>query len=269
MLLRRIGNKSKIAKDIIKYFPHHTFYIEPFFGAGGLFFNKPLAKYNYLNDLDGDIFNLFHVLQYNKDEFYDFVESVPYDKTTFKWFMKLEPVNDIEKAVKFIVLSNWSYLGNGKSLKFGMDNNKKITLQNIKHTYNYLFRNKDANIKFNNADFRVFLNEFGFVHDGLDKQNAFIYCDPPYLGTDDNYSDSFKEQDFRDLVQTCIDSGIKFAISEFDNEIVKTIALENNLNIIPICERRTLKSRNIEILITNYEIPKNLFTENINNIKQT
>lgn len=259
MLLRRVGNKSRIAKDIIKYFPHHTLYIEPFFGAGGLFFNKPLAKYNYLNDLDGDIFNLFHVLQYNKDEFYDFVESVPYDKTTFKWFMKLEPANDIEKAVKFIVLSNWSYLGNMDCLVFVMQNNKKITLQNIKHAYNYLIKNKDANIQFNNADFRVFLNEFAFRHKDYDREKSFIYCDPPYLKTTDTYSDSFKEQDFRDLVQTCIDSGIKFAISEFDNEIVKNIALENNLNIILICERRTLKSRNIEILITNYETNNVLF----------
>ena len=33
-------------------------YIEPFFGAGGMFFNKRKAKYNVLNDLDSEIFNL-------------------------------------------------------------------------------------------------------------------------------------------------------------------------------------------------------------------
>ena len=45
MILRRLGNKSKIAADIQKHFPQHKIYIEPFFGAGGMFFNKPKAKY--------------------------------------------------------------------------------------------------------------------------------------------------------------------------------------------------------------------------------
>ena len=62
MILRRLGNKKKIAKEIQKYFPPHKIYIEPFFGAGGMFFNKPKAKYNIVNDLDSDVFNLFQVV---------------------------------------------------------------------------------------------------------------------------------------------------------------------------------------------------------------
>lgn len=111
MLLRRIGNKSKIAKNIIKYFPHHTLYIEPFFGAGGLFFNKPLAKYNYLNDSDSNIHNLFMCLQFKTKEFYNFIELLPYNKDTWNWLKSLEPANNIEKAVKFIILSNYGYMG--------------------------------------------------------------------------------------------------------------------------------------------------------------
>ena len=59
MILRRLGNKQAIAHKIIPYFPPHKIYIEPFFGAGGMFFNKPKAKYNIVNDLDSDVFNLF------------------------------------------------------------------------------------------------------------------------------------------------------------------------------------------------------------------
>ena len=68
MILRRLGNKKKIAKDIQQYFPPHKIYIEPFFGAGGMFFNKPKAKYNIVNDLDSDVFNLFQVVMNQKDE---------------------------------------------------------------------------------------------------------------------------------------------------------------------------------------------------------
>ena len=46
MCVSRKGNKAKIADKIIPYFPKHISYIELFFGAGGMFFNKPTAKYN-------------------------------------------------------------------------------------------------------------------------------------------------------------------------------------------------------------------------------
>lgn len=44
MILRRIGNKKRLLQKIISFFPKHEIYIEPFFGAGGIFFSKPLAK---------------------------------------------------------------------------------------------------------------------------------------------------------------------------------------------------------------------------------
>jgi len=68
MILRRLGNKSQIAGEIQKYFPQHSIYIEPFFGAGGMFFNKPKANCNIVNDIDSDVYNLFQVLIDKKEE---------------------------------------------------------------------------------------------------------------------------------------------------------------------------------------------------------
>jgi DNA adenine methylase len=46
MILNRLGNKRRLASKIITYIPNHTLYIELFFGAGGLFFNKkPIAPH--------------------------------------------------------------------------------------------------------------------------------------------------------------------------------------------------------------------------------
>ena len=59
MILRRRGNKKEIASLIQKHFPPHKIYIELFFGAGGMFFNKPVVRYNFINDIDNDVFNLW------------------------------------------------------------------------------------------------------------------------------------------------------------------------------------------------------------------
>ena len=63
MFFKREGNKSKYSNEIIKYFPKHTTYIEGFVGVGGIFFNKPLAKYNILNDSSQFIYSVYEILK--------------------------------------------------------------------------------------------------------------------------------------------------------------------------------------------------------------
>ena len=80
MILLRLGNKQRIAMDIQKYFPQHKIYIEPFFGAGGMFFNKPKVKHNIVNDLDSDVFNLYQVVLNQKEELMELYKITPYLK---------------------------------------------------------------------------------------------------------------------------------------------------------------------------------------------
>ncbi len=86
-----------------------------------------------------------------------------------------------------------------------------------------------------------------------------IYCKPPYLGTTDNYSNSFTENDSIRLFDCLQNAGCKFAISEFDNEFILNQAKERCLNIVYIGERKNIGNRRTEILITNYEKQKSLF----------
>ena len=88
MILRRLGNKKKIAKEIQNHFPPHKIYIEPFFGAGGMFFNKPKAKYNIVNDLDSDVFNLFQVVMNQKEELEKAFYMMPIHSDLLKYWKK-------------------------------------------------------------------------------------------------------------------------------------------------------------------------------------
>jgi DNA adenine methylase len=250
MILKRLGNKSRIAKDILQYFPQHNTYIELFFGAGGMFFNKTPVKYNFLNDLDSNVINLFEVLMNHKKELQEYLEFAPYHEEFFKKCKTDTPKNNIEKAVYFVVLSNSGYLGKPDTLKFGQGNQKFITIQNIEKTYLFL---ASCNNQFLNKDFKKVIKAINFK-DKLDKKASFIYADPPYLDTDDNYSNSFTEQDSQDLFELLVNSGIKFAMSEFEHPFVLEQAKKHNLNIITIGERQSLKKRSTEILITNYKI---------------
>ena len=259
MILRRLGNKKKVAKLIVPHFPAHKIYIEPFFGAGGIYFNKPIAKYNILNDLDGDVFNLFQVTKNRKSELLDFLNSTPFDQTLFNFWVKNKEMDPIAKAARFLILSNLSYLGKMDTMVLNFNTSFNTLIRSIYGCENF------SRSRFTNFDFRDLFKKISYQQDGRnDEEKTFIYCDPPYLTTTNNYSNSFTEQDTTDLFDTVIKTGCKFAISEFDNPFVLELAKKHNLEVITIGERQNLKNRRTEILIVNYKSPAlySLFSHN-------
>lgn len=256
MILRRLGNKQGIADKIQTYFPSHEIYIEPFFGAGGMFFNKPKARHNILNDLDSDVFNLFNTITNKGDEFKECLELTPYSSELFEYWKNNKETDEIKKAVRFIYLSNFGYLGQETVINIDNRNHKQNAILNYEKTKLFL---KDCSLKFTNFDFRKAIKTIKTTEDLVVKK-TFIYCDPPYLGTMDNYSDSFKENDSFDLFELLCCSGCKFAMSEFDHPFIIEQAKNRGLNLIIIGERKNLKNRRTEILVTNYQNAPTLFS---------
>lgn len=62
-IMRYFGGKWRLAPWIISFFPAHRTYTESFAGAASVLLRKPRAHAEVLNDLDGEITNLFRVLR--------------------------------------------------------------------------------------------------------------------------------------------------------------------------------------------------------------
>ena len=60
------GNKSCIVNTILTVMPKHSVYIEPCMGSAEVFFRKSRAEKEILNDYNGDLVNLFRVIQDNE-----------------------------------------------------------------------------------------------------------------------------------------------------------------------------------------------------------
>lgn len=247
MILNRLGNKTELAPKIISYFPKHDIYIEPFFGAGGMFFNKPRAKYNFLNDLDNDVYNLFRQLLDNKTELVEKLILTPITETQFKeWGKGKREEDDMMNAIRFLIISNFGLYGKSSTLRIGAVSPKAVILREIEKTFKAI-----SNVYFFNSDFRKVFNKCDYKSN---KAKTFCYCDPPYLDTDDNYSASFKHEDSEDLFNTLQDADIRWAMSEFDHPFILEQAEKRGLNVHYLGERKNLHNRRMEILVTNYEI---------------
>jgi len=260
MILKRLGNKQAIANDVIGYFPQHSTYIEPFFGAGGIYFNKPKAKYNLLNDVDSDVFNLFQVIRNQKNELEQAFYAMPIHTDLLKYWKTNKETEPINKALRFLLLSNFTYLGKQDTIRLSiMDCNR-----GEKERFNKLINETNEKLykaTFGNFDFRIFLSNIGWHERRPNfRKRTFIYADPPYLNTTSTYSDNgWNEKDLTELFEKLIECDCNFALSEFENDIILEMVKKYNLNIITVGEKRNLKNMRIEILITNYENAPTLF----------
>ena len=253
MILTRQGNKQRIADKIQEQFPRHRTYIELFFGAGGLFFNKNLSPNNICNDVDCDVSNLWNEVRFNKEDLIKEIKLLPIHDDLWKTYKKQKPIDKTLRAAIFLMYSNFGYMGKPDSLGFSAScNYKYMILSKIDKTFDKL---KD--VLFMNEDFRNVLNKIKYRNE-KEKEDTFIYSDPPYIGTYD-YKKGWNEKDVKDCFNVTFNSGFKGAMSEFNHPFIIEQAKQRNLNIITIGERQNMKNRKIEILITNYENAPTLF----------
>lgn len=256
-LVYREGGKQSLAKSILPYIPSHKVYVELFFGAGGLFFNKPLAPINILNDLDKEIFNLYTIIKDKKDKLIEQLELLPNDQNLFLYWKKNKETDNIQKAVRFLYLTNYSYMGTGESFHTIWDRTsyKENLIQNIENVYVNLVKSHST---FFNMDFRKVIDSLA-LKTKKDRQNTFIYADPPYLNTRNRYNvpEKWNYNDSKDLFDILIKSGCKFLLSEFDNPLILELAESHKLRVIELVTRQALKAQRNEILITNMKTINN------------
>ncbi|CAM4176598.1 MULTISPECIES: hypothetical protein [Flavobacterium] len=248
MILTRLGNKRKMKEHLYSYFPEHKMRIELFFGAGGSYFYLPEPKYSILNDLDDDVTNLYHVIKTDRKEFEKEILMMPITQNLIKYWKNNQESDPIKKALRFILLSNFTYLGKGDTLRLGLDNTKRVLIKNIEPTFLKL-----QNTKITNDDFRNVIPKISFSKKLLTKKQSFVYLDPVYLDTEHYYKvPKWTETDTLDCFKIMQNSGINCAMSEFDNEMILDFASDFKMKVNYLKNRTNIRNRRNEILITNY-----------------
>ena len=81
--LKYPGSKWRIANWIISYIPEHRSYVEPYLGSGAVFFNKARSPIETINDLDGDVVNLFQCIREDSKKLAALVASTPYSRQQY------------------------------------------------------------------------------------------------------------------------------------------------------------------------------------------
>ena len=99
------GAKWSLAEWIIGHFPDHHSYLEPFFGSGAVLFSKARSAIETVNDIDGDVINLFTWIREDPDRLANAIYWTPYAREVYNraWEAQHSEKDSFQRAVDFYI----------------------------------------------------------------------------------------------------------------------------------------------------------------------
>lgn len=226
-VFRYPGSKWSIAEWIIEHFPdgyEKMVYLEPFFGSGAVFFNKCPGVVETVNDLDGDVVNLFRILRERPEDLKRMLELTPYSREEYD--QSFESCEDpLEQARRFMVKTTQAIgakLGHGKC---GWRNHKSTRIGGTACKWAGITETIDA------AALRLRGSTKNLVQiekmDALrliqryNTPDALIYIDPPYVRSTRKsgalYVHEMTDDQQKQMLDLIVTSKAKIIISGYNN----------------------------------------------------
>ena len=182
-LLRWHGGKWRIAPWIISQFPPHRYYTETFGGAASVLLQKPRAFAEVYNDLDGELVNLFRVLQKPRqaENLIYLLKTTPFARKEFNrsYGSIKEP---IEKARRLVIRS---FMGFGSNAHTASHKTGFRSFSNRSHTtpaHDWANFPIELQIIVERLQGVVIENRPAIeIMSQHDTEDTLHYCDPPYL----------------------------------------------------------------------------------------
>ena len=101
-LINYFGGKWRLAPWIIENLPAHKIYIEPFGGSLSVLLRKERSKREIINDVDGELVNLYRVARDQGKELQEKLRLTAHSRSEYR--LSMEPADDpIEQARRTVV----------------------------------------------------------------------------------------------------------------------------------------------------------------------
>lgn len=230
-VLKYPGSKWSTANWIISNFPagyEKMTYIEPFFGSGAVFFNKKRSVIETVNDLDGNVVNLFKVIRERPEELARLIEFTPWSRQEYKGSYEMTG-ESLEDARRFLVRM-WQAIGAKSSDITGWRNNIKGNNGNLTQFNNRLPQGiLEASSRLKHGEgclVQIECQPATRLIERHKKQNVFIYADPPYVRSTRSgriYAHEMADQDHIELLEILLKHPGPVMISGYDNEIYENL----------------------------------------------
>ncbi|MEQ9905005.1 DNA adenine methylase [Pectobacterium aroidearum] len=224
-----IGGKRRLAKHILPLFPAHTCYVEPFCGAAALYFLKHPSKAEVINDINGELVNLYRVVKHHLEEFVRQFKWALVSRQIYKWLQAVpeETLTDIQRAARFYYLQKQAFGGKVEDRTFG-------TATTSAPRFNLLRIEEELSMAHLRLS-RTVIEHLGWAEciQRYDRPHTLFYCDPPYWGTE-GYGVEFGLENYVQMAQLARDIRGKMIISVNDIPEMRQVFEGLNLQSVGI-----------------------------------
>lgn len=175
-----IGGKRRLADHLIPRFPKHECYVEVFAGGAALYFMRPPAAVEVINDINGDLVNLYRVVQHHLEEFVRQFKWALTSRQVFKWLQDTRPetLTDIQRAARFYPLQHNCFGGKIEGQTFGTATTTPpgLNLLRLEETLSAAHLRLAATF-IERLDWKACIDRY-------DRPHTLFYLDPPYWETE-------------------------------------------------------------------------------------
>ena len=213
------GGKTKVAGALASLIEkaQHQCYCEPFMGGARVFFAmKNPVKCEVLNDINGELVNLFRVVKHHKNAL---MEEFVWGLNARAEFVHLqqtppETLTDIQRAHRFFYLQKTSFGGGAKT--YGYDTKQRARLDPTR--FDAHLEKVQKRLRSVNVEHLPWQNAI----ERYDRPHTLFYLDPPYHGHEDVYGKGiFAERDFAEIAHTLARIKGQFVLSLNDTPQVR------------------------------------------------
>ncbi|CAG9184346.1 DNA adenine methylase [Cupriavidus respiraculi] len=175
-----IGGKRRLAETLLSRFPAHQCYVEVFAGGAALFFMRPPAQVEVINDVNGELVNLYRVVQHHLEEFVRQFKWALTSRQVFQWLKETKPatLTDIQRAARFYYLQQNCFGGKVDGQTFGTATTTPPGLNLLRLEENLSAAHlRLASAFVEHLDWSACLARY-------DRAHTLFYMDPPYWETE-------------------------------------------------------------------------------------
>lgn len=221
-----IGGKRRLARTLVERIAAtpHGIYAEPFVGMGGVFFRRTAApRSEVINDRNGEVVNLFRILQRHYPQFMDTLRFQITSRREFERLKASDPatLTDLERAGRFLYLQRLAFGGKVAGRTFGVDPQgaARFNLMRLAPLLEEVHE-RLAGVVIENLDWQAFIDRY-------DRPETLFYLDPPYHGSEDDYGrDLFGRDQFEVMAERLRALRGKFILSINDVPEIRKIFAE-------------------------------------------
>lgn len=247
-----LGGKRRLADRLIPLFPPHECYVELFCGGAALYFLRHIpAQVEVLNDINGELVNLYRVVQHHLEEFVRQFKWAISSRQVFEWqkMTKPETLTDIQRAARFYYLQHHAFSGKVEGQSFGTATTAPtVNLLRIEESLSAAHL-RLAGTTVENLAWRDCMAKY-------DRPHTFFYADPPYWQTE-GYGVPFEWAQYEGLaakMRTC-KGRIMVSINDHPDirEAFSGLVMHNLGVKYSVGNTHGQPSESRELVITNYE----------------